>query len=338
MPQENSQTNATSMLQDLGGMALSMNFPSSQASGNTILSGAMSEERTTYVNLPKPVLTANVTIPQDTIFEQCPPLNVQMVNPCTMVSSSKMRVDPGTCPSGSSNTQVKNAPILVQNQKTKSSIVGQNNLAQSKTNGFRSLCWDCRFGIYARARNGPKFCRDILRHTGPDYMDVPFSRKVCNSHMLGNGQTLQHAAGATTGILPPRPIQVLVRHVRQTFNSSSASVGELPISITEYSAMPSVNIGAQQGQGSKPNGQLESSASIRCKDAELQESASVVTTEFERKPGCIDNREKDQPDKPSLAGDSCFNINKSLNNDPKFVQSAVSYLHFHFCTPNLKRV
>ena len=38
-------------------------------------------------------------------------------------------------------------------------------------NRFRTSCWECVFGQYARAKNSHNFCRNVLRHTGPDSID-----------------------------------------------------------------------------------------------------------------------------------------------------------------------
>jgi hypothetical protein len=48
-----------------------------------------------------------------------------------------------------------------------SSCGDSENLAFATS--IRMPCWECRFGKYRRAKNGANFCRDVLRHIGPDY-------------------------------------------------------------------------------------------------------------------------------------------------------------------------
>jgi hypothetical protein len=198
-------------------------------------SDAMTNNKSIHSILPKSIHASNAckvpikpyvsiaTKAQDNFNKHNSLLNAQMVNPWYKVSSSGMCVDPRTPYSQCTDLPVQ---ISAQNQQTSPYIVGQHDQGQRKLTRFLSVCWDCGFGKYARAKNGPRFCREVLRHTGQDYMNVLSSGDISPPKNSISGQNLNTTADIQTCMLPS-PSSIAAQVIPGCSNSQMAMLPDV---------------------------------------------------------------------------------------------------------------
>ena len=80
--------------------------------------------------------------------------------------------------------------------------------------GFRTICWECRYGKTAKSRKGMRWCREIAKHTGPDCFSPSWDKRFKRG--------AQNAVGAPkhTKLLFDKKLKTLCRSVDSTTGRS----------------------------------------------------------------------------------------------------------------------